>query len=337
MIFTFIPNPNNYVDRLIQLNSLNKKINVFVKSLPENNIIYNNLNFIMLPNKIYAKSFMLPYYLLFNLYKNKNLNNIIVIDWFKNFYPLIFFNIKEYIYSPVISDYGFIYKVFKQKKIICYRYLYFRLKSSFIDFFIVKNCNKLVVQSESLVDFYENVYRIEASKIIVNYNNYSQSFKIPKYNKKIRIGFVGNLELHKGLKFLIDCTEFFKDINFVLAGNKNNFYSKYYDSLFKNKNVEYLGVLNKKELDDFYKSIDVLLFPSFHEGSPRVVMEFIEYNKPIIYNNLEGLDYLKRYNNTHILKELNPIHLNEILKSNIYFNSDRKKISLKKGLYEYFN
>lgn len=53
--------------------------------------------------------------------------------------------------------------------------------------------------------------------------------------------------------------------------------------------IEYLPHMAPDELARYYRECDVFLFPSFYEGSPRVVKEAMVFGSPIIANDIPGI------------------------------------------------
>lgn len=309
-IITYLPTISSYRERLFQIKNLsthNKKlhITVFTKEKILNEKL-NSVNFkvVTLNNNIFLKSIILDFYFLINFFFGKE--KIIMIDWFKNF-PItaIFFSIrknKNYYFYPVISDYYWLKKKSSLKsQINDFRYNYLRSKHVIKEFTCLFFAEKVVVQSKKLKEIYANVYKINPRKLSVNYNFFNSS-KIKNQfitGKNLTIGYIGNIEKHKGSKQLIEICKNLNDCTFYIAGNANGIKNKKdFKNLNQIDNVNLTGFLNYKEKLDFYNKIDILILLSFHEGSPRVIGEFFKYNKPIIsYYNL-GLDY--SLNNDHI-------------------------------------
>ena len=77
----------------------------------------------------------------------------------------------------------------------------------------------------------------------------------------------------------------------------------------------------------FYDEIDALILLSYHEGSPRVVSEFILSGKPLFLYNHPGLDYIHDLNGVHIYeygKWKNCLH--DIKQNNYDLIHERKNI-----------
>ncbi|MDB5249626.1 MAG: glycosyltransferase family 1 protein [Segetibacter sp.] len=144
-----------------------------------------------------------------------------------------------------------------------------------------------------------------------------------KYQEKITIGHLSNLTVAKGLKIVIQIFEFFKNdkkVVFEIAGpamsvevkDQLSKYMKEYPDNFK-----YRGPLYGEAKDDWYKGIDIFLFPTAYnaETYPLVILEaisnkIIPFTTPIgclceMNNSLfisdysdyydKAVDFIKRY------------------------------------------
>ncbi|MDC3108453.1 glycosyltransferase family 4 protein, partial [Paracoccaceae bacterium] len=168
-----------------------------------------------------------------------------------------------------------------------------------IDYIYCKAADGVVVQSESLAKFYGQIYKIPKDKLFVNYNRFDFGGS-PKPQskvlnaKKISIGFVGNIERHKGLTDMIKlCSRFPRGFELILAGKTKGYENKkLFRSLMATGKCTWKGQIKREKILKFYEDIDCLLLLSYHEGSPRVVREFLEYNKPIFLYNNPGVDYV---------------------------------------------
>ena len=309
-VITYIPSVPNYYDRIQQLNNsfcelTNSQILVFTKTLgsEEDEIIrkkYKNIEFEFLQEKLSNKSIFLQ--LKIGLYLKQLKCNFHLLDWFSNFYLigliLKFSKNNHYVFSPVISSWGWIYKQFKfEVPIFSLRYTWFRLISVPAELISIYSSNIVVVQSDKLKKFYSKVYGIKSEKIIVNYNYTSLkpiNANPKKLDSKLVIGFIGNFEKHKGNRIIYEIAKQC-EFNLILAGSGKGCKNiKLLEEVKALKNVEYHGKLDRNGVNLFYNSIDVLVLPSYHEGSPRVVTEFLNFRKPIVSFDNPGLDYCSK-------------------------------------------
>jgi glycosyltransferase involved in cell wall biosynthesis len=101
-------------------------------------------------------------------------------------------------------------------------------------------------------------------------------------NKKI-IFHIGYLNRDKGVHYIINAFNQMgrKDTLLLIAGS-----GEYEENLRKlskqNKNIVFLGHLNKVERANYYSICDFSIFASFHDAWSHVVAESLYYNKPVI-------------------------------------------------------
>ena len=307
LVVTYIPDTTQYIDRCNQIiDAIPKgfKGRILTKKASNSIDCSKNLQVIEVNRGIFTRSIFLNIYMLFYINKLK-CSEIIVLDWFRNFTLLFllkfFFNKKiKVIYSPLISDFGWLYKRVNKLAPSCgIRYDWLRIKGSLIDYVYCKVADGVLVQSESLADFYCKIYKISRDKVFVNYNHFDfegikKAHSYLSNSKKISIGFVGNIERHKGLSDMIKlCSRLPQEFQLVLAGKTKGYENKkLFRSLMATGRCIWKGQIQRDKILKFYEEIDCLLLLSFHEGSPRVIREFLEYNKAIFLYNNPGLDYM---------------------------------------------
>ncbi len=131
-------------------------------------------------------------------------------------------------------------------------------------------------------------------KIIVLSNiiliNKRKSFK--NFNKKIKIGFISNIDFDKGISEYFEVINNLNNKNFegLVAGPFLNKKVKSFvlKKVKKYKNIKYLGPIYDRKKNKFYRDLDVLLFPSYYknEAEPLVIYEAQSYNILVISNSL---------------------------------------------------
>ena len=273
-----------------------------------------NISYVKVP-RLYKGKLVSISILLF-LYKKRN-QSILIVDWFAQLTILRFLSLIGvkiiYCYAPVIGDYLWLYQRFKGLRKNCgWRYDRIRGSGFLYDFISCKLADFVVVQSQDLKEIYSKVYNISIDKILVHYNSLTEwpssspsKIKNDSFEKEFLIGFVGNLEIHKGLKdlhFLASSMQCDPRVTILLVGEVKGYRNKKLLKSFKNfKNIKLLGKLSKREVLLFYKKIDALVLPSYHEGSPRVVSEFVLSGKSIVCYDLPGIDYIRDLPNSYII------------------------------------
>ena len=316
VVITYLPLIENYTDRFTQLVNSAKlrdtiKIILYTKSLKKtqsfNHNIPKNLEIVFLNDTILRKSVFLQ---IFIYLKILHIKNPVLIDWFSSFYLIglinkISFGKVIYIFSPVISNWGWVVKQISGKvPIFDFRYFLIRLKLVIPELISIFTSSRVIVQSDALKHFYKKNYKIKNEKLLVNYNYFEINSKekvLFKSKNKPILGFIGNFERHKGnveLFNLAKSNTFELKIAGRTSGKKN---ITLLNKILNLNNVELFGDLNWVDIDLFYNNIDILILPSFHEGSPRVICEFIKYKKPIITYRNPGLDYCDKLSHVYQL------------------------------------
>lgn len=115
-------------------------------------------------------------------------------------------------------------------------------------------------------------------------------------DNKVRFLFVGRLEKYKGIEVLMDVWNYFEENDSVelhVVGT-----GALYSNLVckKKKNVFLYGAVDNNKLVDIYNLCDVLIFPTFTEAYPLVILEALSYGLFVITSTfLIGLfdDYQK--------------------------------------------
>ena len=114
------------------------------------------------------------------------------------------------------------------------------------------------------------------------------NFKISKFKKINNFLYVGQLEKHKGIMFLIDV--FLKlNLKLIIAGS-GSYKNKIRRIDSKNKNIIFVGQKNNKEILNLMQSADCLIVPSFcYENSPTVIYEAAMLGLPVIASKIGGI------------------------------------------------
>lgn len=109
----------------------------------------------------------------------------------------------------------------------------------------------------------------------------------------MRLLFVGQLETHKGIKFLLD--EFCKldiDAKLIIAG-EGTYVSKLKKRANNDKRIVYLGFVSLEQLVNCFGIADALIVPSLcYENSPTVIYESLNAGVPVIASDIGGVGEL---------------------------------------------
>lgn len=163
----------------------------------------------------------------------------------------------------------------------------------------------------------------------------------------IKFGYIGRISPEKGLdlilKALFDYKYTFK-FEIFIAGSTDNSYAKNLQSIYKEKNIHWIGWVDNSNKEEFFKKIHcILVISNCIENGPLTMYEALYYKKPliitntpniqnIIYNNINGL--LSNYNDSYDL-HINIKKMYQILiEGDNFFNYDIFKV---KNTGEYCN
>jgi glycosyltransferase involved in cell wall biosynthesis len=156
-------------------------------------------------------------------------------------------------------------------------------------------------------------------------------------NKKIKIGYLANCSIEKGIDTFIDVCSILKksnvDFEAIIVGPFSNNYTERIvnNALNHIPQIKYLGPLYNKEKNNFLKSLDLFVFPSryIHEAEPLVLYEAGLYGALLIGSKIgcteEMLDELggvSYHNDSELAENIASL----IIKSNknLSFNKEAK-------------
>lgn len=167
--------------------------------------------------------------------------------------------------------------------------------------FSLKFCDKIIAVSEAVRLDASDRYGYKKEKAVIIYNGIEignfpllplktlaeRSFK--KRNINCVFGTIGRLEEQKGHKYLIKAFKDsrLKDAKLIIAGE-----GSHRDSL--KKLITRLNLKSRVELrgkvvaSDFFKEIDVFVFPSLWEGMGIVLVEAALSGRPVIFSDVAG-------------------------------------------------
>ena len=127
---------------------------------------------------------------------------------------------------------------------------------------------------------------------------------------KIRFGFIGTLIPAKGVHVLIKAFNKVKSNKAVLKiygkAPVNNCIFNYYNAIRYmakgNKNIEFIGTFDNKDVAKVFKEIDILIFSSiWEENSPLVLHEAILTKTPALASDIGGVNELIKHDKNGFL------------------------------------
>jgi hypothetical protein len=117
--------------------------------------------------------------------------------------------------------------------------------------------------------------------------------------RRLRVGHLSNLSHSKGIDLVLQCAERLQasglDVEMVLAGPVDSAaHSIVQDALARLVRVRHLGPLAPDEVKQFYRNIDVFLFPTRHphEAEPLVIIDALAAGVPVIATDRGYLAHL---------------------------------------------
>ena len=212
------------------------------------------------------------------------------------------------------------------KKIIFLLYKIIKFRRSF--FLFHNNHDKNLFINNNVLDN-KNCFLIPGSGIKV------VKKKIKKMNKRnfILFTFIGRLLIHKGLLEFLKASKKIiklnknKNIFFNIVGSidRQNVSSINEDLIFKyngNNRINFLGY--KENINNFIIKSDCIVLPSYREGLPRVILESLLLERPVIATNVPGCNRIIKNNFNGILCK--PKNANSLAKAmNKFINFSQKK------------
>ncbi|MCK5560365.1 MAG: glycosyltransferase family 4 protein, partial [Thermoplasmata archaeon] len=104
------------------------------------------------------------------------------------------------------------------------------------------------------------------------------------------VGYIGRLEPHKGVEFLIEALRNL-DGNLLLVGGGSD--QKRLEGLVKKMGikdrVKFTGYVPYHDIPKYYASIDIVVYPTFYEPLGNVILESMAAGKPIIASKVGGI------------------------------------------------
>ncbi|MGB3592373.1 MAG: glycosyltransferase family 4 protein [Nonlabens sp.] len=99
-------------------------------------------------------------------------------------------------------------------------------------------------------------------------------------NARLKVGFVGSLSFMKGYDVFCEVARSLCDImDFTAAGKLEESFKR----LSENKvHVDEMGLLDSKEINNFYDNLDILVFPTRSDGFGMVQLEAMAHGIPVI-------------------------------------------------------
>ena len=135
----------------------------------------------------------------------------------------------------------------------------------------------------------------------------------------------GQVQNRKGVKDFIEVALKTPDINYVWCGGFS--FGKITDGyeelkqIVDNppKNVKFLGIIPREEMNDMFNMADLLFVPSYNELFPMTILEAVNSHKPLLLRDLELYEeilfkkYLSGHNNEDFIDKIKKLKENKEL------------------------
>ncbi|MBD3311483.1 MAG: glycosyltransferase [Candidatus Magasanikbacteria bacterium] len=156
----------------------------------------------------------------------------------------------------------------------------------------------VISPSQFLLDFYHKRGFFPNSKRVMLRNpiTFEQHAKIQGYKDSEILNFLylGQIEEHKGVPFLVDTFLEFKKENFVPVnlhvvgdGSKLKDIKKIPAN---SSDIKIYGRIARENLPEIFKKMDVMIVPSLcYENSPTVIFESFSFGIPVLASDIEGI------------------------------------------------
>lgn len=194
-----------------------------------------------------------------------------------------------------------------------------------------KSVNHLVVVNPYFIDVLKK-YKIDENKVtyIPNFVSEDNFYRYDKekikavketynihLNKFVVLG-VGQVQTRKGVMDFIEVAKRLPDIQFIWAGGFSfGSLTDGYDELKKitldhPKNVKFLGIIDRDNMNDLYNICDLMFLPSYNELFPMSILEAMALKKPLL---LRDLDIYHNILFDYYLKGKNTLEFEQIINS----------------------
>jgi len=186
-------------------------------------------------------------------------------------------------------------KIFSKKIFIHHHSYKYLNKFSLLSFFVFHFAGKKTVHIVACMKMKNDLLRVYPSivkvRILSGVITTEQTYEAFSRRSKLKtIGFISNISFEKGIEDFIDIADRMNNaglpVSFILAGSYQN--KKVQNLIQKrismNSNINYIGPVQGIEKSNFYKSIDLLLFPTkyIHESEGIVIHEALSNGIPVI-------------------------------------------------------
>jgi glycosyltransferase involved in cell wall biosynthesis len=158
--------------------------------------------------------------------------------------------------------------------------------------YILRKCekiNKILAPSNFMKDMLvENGYDQAQIDVLPLGFDMPASEGVKKSSTKLRIGYIGTINKHKGIHLLIDALKQIEsqDVELKIYGDFTRFHK--YTHYVKNrsshdKRISFKGTFRPERTDEIFREIDILAVPSlWYENLPTIIYSALAHKTPVI-------------------------------------------------------
>lgn len=188
-----------------------------------------------------------------------------------------------------------------------------RFISRYTNFFNYKSLVRLVAITNSVKDYYKKKYKIKEDKFLVSPSGTSirkNNFKFFFNNKKLNIGYFGNINKSRGVDIIVKLANMDKKNNYYIYGELSNYKNlkiNCSNNLFINNYIPY------KKISEAISKMDILIMPYTKKitstgnvgditkfTSPLKLFDYLANGKVIICSNITVLKEILKENKNAI-------------------------------------
>jgi glycosyltransferase involved in cell wall biosynthesis len=199
-----------------------------------------------------------------------------------------------------------------------------------IFYYLLSKSTKGIVLSESLKG---NMSLFIKEENIYTLYNFAEDYLVSTNEEiktdRLRIVFLSNLMIEKGILELLEALEMLEEQNIdyqaKIAGNIEVANKKRFITIFKNlKFTEYLGVVNGEQKKELLEWSNVFVLPTYYkmEGQPISIIEAMATNNLIITTKLAGIMDIIQEKNGYFVEKRSAKSIADKLK----FISENKEV-----------
>ena len=313
-----------------------KKVNEFIKDLP-NNIELFNINSSKIKKKV-KKGYIIegiPIKILERMIDSRGINKEVIIHAHNPVSIGIKGSLKRYKYKLICTLHGS-----RQNK------PHVRLPEKIILKNLIKNNTKIIAVSNHTAQVFNRAINSNLIEVIHNGIDIKNNKNKDKYyNEQFNIGFVSHLSKPKGWEKLFDAfvllnNKYPNKFRLTIAGNGDEeniekLKSKIHENNFLDE-VTYLGYMENAS-DTVIPKLDVLVLPSINEGFGLVLIEAMAQNIPVIASADGGMKEIVRdYYNGLLLYDITCEEIIEKIEY-MFINKDQYEIMKKNAMSTYID